>query len=156
MNKHKAVWLHLLPMLSRYRRMSESVQHDEQCSSLHAEGLRSTVPMVLTIWMFHAINHNKERFNESLYTIMQQVPPKKHFMVQWHRYDNDSNKNTSKSNHLLIMPHEKVINTDIIWEHCFTVGNIEVCEVKSDKTVFVQWLSSFCETSCELVVRGLH
>ena len=55
MNKHKAAQLHLLPKLSRYRRMSESVQHeeqfsslhdrwclryDEQCSSLHAEGLR--------------------------------------------------------------------------------------------------------------------
>ena len=35
MNKHKAARLHLLPMLSRYRRMSESVQHDEQCLSLH-------------------------------------------------------------------------------------------------------------------------
>ena len=34
-NKHEAARLHLLPMLSRYRRMSESVQHDEQCSSLH-------------------------------------------------------------------------------------------------------------------------
>ena len=55
-NKHKAAQLHLLPMLSRYRRMSESVHHDkqcsslydrwcfchdEQCSSLHAEGLSS-------------------------------------------------------------------------------------------------------------------
>ena len=53
-NKREAAWLHLLPNLSRYRRMSESVQHDEQgsslhdrwclrydeqCSSLHAEGL---------------------------------------------------------------------------------------------------------------------
>ena len=35
MNKHEAARLHLLPMLSRYRLMSESVQHDEQCSSLH-------------------------------------------------------------------------------------------------------------------------
>jgi len=34
-NKREAAWLHLLPKLSRYRRMSESVQHDEQCSSLH-------------------------------------------------------------------------------------------------------------------------
>ena len=34
-NKHEAARLHLLPMLSRYRRMSESVQHDEQCSSFH-------------------------------------------------------------------------------------------------------------------------
>jgi len=34
-NKHDAARLHLLPMLSRYRRMSESLQHDEQCSSLH-------------------------------------------------------------------------------------------------------------------------
>jgi len=32
----------LLPNLSRYRRMSESVQHDEQGSSLHAEGLKSS------------------------------------------------------------------------------------------------------------------
>ena len=40
MNKHEAAQLHLLPMLSRYRWMSESVQHDEQCSSLHAEGLK--------------------------------------------------------------------------------------------------------------------
>jgi len=39
MNKHEAALLHMPPMLSRYRRMSESVQHDEQCSSLHAEGL---------------------------------------------------------------------------------------------------------------------
>jgi len=54
-NKPEAAWLHLLPNLSRYRRMSESVQHDEQgsslhdrwclrydeqCSSLHAEGLK--------------------------------------------------------------------------------------------------------------------
>ena len=53
-NKREAAWLHLLSNLSRYRRMSESVQHDEQgsslhdrwclryneqCSSLHAEGL---------------------------------------------------------------------------------------------------------------------
>jgi len=35
MNKHEVARLHLLPMLSRYRRMSESVQHDEQCSSLN-------------------------------------------------------------------------------------------------------------------------
>ena len=35
MNKHEVAWLHLLPMLSRYRRMSESVHHDEQSSSLH-------------------------------------------------------------------------------------------------------------------------
>ena len=35
MNKREAAWLHLLPKLSRYRRMSESVQHDEQCSLLH-------------------------------------------------------------------------------------------------------------------------
>jgi len=53
-NTHEAVWLHFLPMLSRYSWMSESVQHDEhcpsfhdrwcfrydeQCLSLHAEGL---------------------------------------------------------------------------------------------------------------------
>ena len=34
-NKHEAARLHLLPMLSRYRRMSDSVHHDKQCSSLH-------------------------------------------------------------------------------------------------------------------------
>ena len=39
-NKHKAARLHLLPMLSKYRRMSKSVHRDEQCSSLNAEGLR--------------------------------------------------------------------------------------------------------------------
>ena len=53
-NKHEAAWLHLLPMSSKYRRMSESVQHDkqwpsfqdrwcfpydEQCPSFHTEGL---------------------------------------------------------------------------------------------------------------------
>jgi len=53
-NKHEAARLYLLPMLLRYRRMSESVHHvkqsstlhdrwcfryDDQCSSLHAEGL---------------------------------------------------------------------------------------------------------------------
>jgi len=35
MNTYKAARLHFLPMLSRYSRMSESVQHDKQCSSLH-------------------------------------------------------------------------------------------------------------------------
>ena len=35
MNKHEVARLHLLPMLSRYRRMSESVHHDEQRSSLY-------------------------------------------------------------------------------------------------------------------------
>ena len=55
-NKREAAWLHFLPNLSRYRRMSESVQHDEQgsslhdrwclrydeqCPSLHAEGLKN-------------------------------------------------------------------------------------------------------------------
>ena len=35
MNKHEVARLHLLPMLSRYRRMSESVHHDEQHTSLH-------------------------------------------------------------------------------------------------------------------------
>ena len=35
MNKHEVARLHLFPMLSRYRRMSESVHHDEQHSSLH-------------------------------------------------------------------------------------------------------------------------
>ena len=34
-NKHEAARLHLLTMSSRYRRMSESVQHDEQWSSFH-------------------------------------------------------------------------------------------------------------------------
>ena len=34
-NTCKAARLHFLPMLSIYSRMSESVQHDEQCSSLH-------------------------------------------------------------------------------------------------------------------------
>ena len=34
-NTHKAAQLHFLPMLSRYSRMSESVQHDKDCSSLH-------------------------------------------------------------------------------------------------------------------------
>jgi len=38
-NKHDAAQLHLLLMLSRYRRMSKSVHHDKRCSSLHAEGL---------------------------------------------------------------------------------------------------------------------
>ena len=38
-NTYKAARLHYLPMLSRYSPMSERVQHDEQCSSLHAEGL---------------------------------------------------------------------------------------------------------------------
>ena len=70
MNKHEAARLHLLPMLSRYRRMSKSVQHDEQrsslhdrwrfrydeqCSSLHAEGLIA-VPLIITMsdwcWIF--------------------------------------------------------------------------------------------------------
>jgi len=35
MNKHEVARLHLLQMLSRYRRMSEGVHHDEQHSSLH-------------------------------------------------------------------------------------------------------------------------
>jgi hypothetical protein len=35
MNTDKAAQLHFLPMLSRYNRMIERVQHDEQCSSLH-------------------------------------------------------------------------------------------------------------------------
>jgi len=58
MNKYEAPRLHLLTMLSRYRRMSESVQHDEQwssfhdrwcfpcdeqCPSFHAEGLINTL-----------------------------------------------------------------------------------------------------------------
>ena len=58
MNTYKAAGLHYLPMLSRYSRMSESVQHNEQClslhdrwclrydeqrSSLHAEGLKNQV-----------------------------------------------------------------------------------------------------------------
>jgi len=34
-NKHEAARLHLLPMSSRYRRMSESVQHDEQWPSFN-------------------------------------------------------------------------------------------------------------------------
>jgi len=34
-NRYKAARLHFLPMLSRYRQMSERVQHDEQCSCLH-------------------------------------------------------------------------------------------------------------------------
>jgi len=34
-NTYKAARLHFLPMLSRYSRMSERVQHDEQCSWLH-------------------------------------------------------------------------------------------------------------------------
>ena len=42
-NKREAAWLHLLPNLSRYRRMSESVQHDEQCPSLHNEGLKESI-----------------------------------------------------------------------------------------------------------------
>ena len=42
MNTYKAARLHFLPVLSRYSQMSERVQHDEQCSSLHAEGLSST------------------------------------------------------------------------------------------------------------------
>jgi hypothetical protein len=54
-NTYKPARLHFLPILSRYSRMSERVQHDEQClslhdrwcfcygeqcSSLHAEGLK--------------------------------------------------------------------------------------------------------------------
>ena len=35
MNTYKAARLRFLPILSRYSRMSETVQHDEQCSSLH-------------------------------------------------------------------------------------------------------------------------
>ena len=35
MNKHKVARIHLLPKLSRYRRMSESEHHDEQSSLLH-------------------------------------------------------------------------------------------------------------------------
>ena len=35
MNTYKAARLHFLPMLLRYSQMSERVQHDEQCSSLH-------------------------------------------------------------------------------------------------------------------------
>jgi hypothetical protein len=35
MNTYKPARLYFLPMLSRYSRMSERVQHDEQCSSLH-------------------------------------------------------------------------------------------------------------------------
>jgi len=35
MNTYKEARLHFLPMLSRYSRMSERVQHDEQCLSLH-------------------------------------------------------------------------------------------------------------------------
>jgi hypothetical protein len=34
-NTHKAAQLHLLPKLSRYYPMSESVQRDEQWSSFH-------------------------------------------------------------------------------------------------------------------------
>jgi hypothetical protein len=37
-NMHKAAQLHLLPMLSRYYAMSESVQRDDQWSSLHDMG----------------------------------------------------------------------------------------------------------------------
>jgi hypothetical protein len=58
MNTYKAVRLHFLPMLSRYSRMSERVQHEERCSSLydrcgfrydeqrstlHTEGLMTTI-----------------------------------------------------------------------------------------------------------------
>jgi hypothetical protein len=43
-NMHKATGLHLLHTLSRYCRMSESVQCDEQCSSLHAEMLKKLNP----------------------------------------------------------------------------------------------------------------
>jgi len=34
-NMYMAARLHLLPMLSRYSQISETVQHDEQRSSLH-------------------------------------------------------------------------------------------------------------------------
>jgi hypothetical protein len=34
-NTYKAARLHFLPMLSKYSLMSERVQHDKQCSSLH-------------------------------------------------------------------------------------------------------------------------
>jgi hypothetical protein len=35
LNMYKAARLHFLAMLSRYSRMSERVQHGEQCPSLH-------------------------------------------------------------------------------------------------------------------------
>ena len=59
-NKHEATRLHLLPKLSRYIRISERVQHDVwcsslherwcllyevQCTSLHTEGLRHPEPL---------------------------------------------------------------------------------------------------------------
>ena len=34
------------------------------------------------------------------------------------------------------------------------MDNTEVHEVKSDKTMFLQWLSSLCKTVCEHVVVG--
>jgi hypothetical protein len=63
-NTHKAAGLHLLPMLSRYYPMSESVQrgeqwsslhdicfrYDNQRSSLHAEGLMELVFWVYQTW----------------------------------------------------------------------------------------------------------
>ena len=65
---------------------------------------------------------------------------------------NDNSNNTSKSIHLFIMPHEKVTNTNMtLFENVLSQWIILNCVVKSD-TVFVQWLSSLCETSCELVV----
>jgi hypothetical protein len=53
---------------------------------------------------------------------------------------NDSSENISQSIHFLVMPNERAIVMDVlvVQEHSFTVDNIEVCEVKSDKTVFVQ------------------
>ena len=68
-NKHEAAWLYLLPKLSRYRQMSDSVQHDEQCSSLHAEGLNMALPLhtalyfqerVLTVVNFCCTNFRLE------------------------------------------------------------------------------------------------
>ena len=63
---YKAARLHFLPVLLRYSRMSERVQHDEQClslhdrwcfrydeqrSSLHAEGLnRQLLSVVSLFW----------------------------------------------------------------------------------------------------------
>ena len=76
-NKHEAVRLHLLPMLSRYRRMSESVQHDEQCSSLHdrwcfrydeqcssrhAEGLTRKGPTSFSRTLCHGVTYYKNSF----------------------------------------------------------------------------------------------
>jgi len=62
MNKHEVARYNLLPMLSRYRRMSESVHHDEQYSSLHC---RKCFPYDEQRSSFHTEGLNSQNTNES-------------------------------------------------------------------------------------------